>query len=285
MARSLGPTITRVRLGRLLRDRRQRAGLNLEEAASELDCSPSKIQTIEKGDVKVGRGDLLLLLERYGVDAEGRETLLELQRLGRQRAWWAPYGRLPDGLAAYLDLEAAAAAIRAFEPLLVPGLLQTEEYARAITEQVSGPIPAEELERQVEIRMERQRRVLDEDPPVLSVVLDEAVLRRPVGGAAVMRAQLQRLLAATQWCRLRVVPFQVGQYAGQAGGFTVFEYDQEIRDPVVYFETRTGAFFQDGKDDVIRHLMAFSELTKVALDQAATAELIRSSADPLRPAR
>lgn len=282
MARSLGPTVTRAQLGRLLREHRQRAGISLGEAAEELGCSASKVQTIEKGEVKVGRGDLLLLLERYGVDAEQRAGLVELQHLGRQRAWWAPYGRLPAGLAGYLDLEAAAVALRVFEPLVVPDLLQTEEYARAITERVSGPMPAAELDRQVGLRMERQRRVLDEDPPALTVLLDESVLRRPVGGVEVMRAQLHRLLTATQWCRLRVVPFGAGAHAGQSGGFTILEFDQATREPTVHLDTRAGLVCQDGKHDVIRHVRAFSDLMNQALDDAGTAELLRSSAEALR---
>lgn len=286
MPRVIGPTIPRWELGSRLRDLRHSRDLELGEVATELACSPSKVQKIERGDVGTSRGDLRMLLDLYEVPADQRQELDELRQLSQQRSRWAPL-RLPGEFVTYLDLESAAESVRAFEPSVIHGLLQTEEYARANAETSSGPITAEQVDRQVQIRMERQANLADRsgrdgDPLKLWVVLDEAALRRMVGGVEVMRRQLEHLISLPPHrVTLQVVPFDVGGYPGTAGGLAIFDFDPDLHSPVVYVETQTGVLYAERALEVESANVRFSHITAAALSPERTRRWIRDVADTL----
>ena len=187
MRKPIGPTIPRWQLGEHLARLRDDAGLTQAIIADQLGCSISKIQKIEAGDVGLVRAELLLMLDAYGVgDLTFREELTQLQRMGKQRGWWSKFGQVPAPFATFLGLESAATAIHIFEPLMVTGLLQTEEYARAITE-TCDLFTDDQAERQVKLRIERQERVLASEPPATWVIIDEAAIRRLEGRPASTR--------------------------------------------------------------------------------------------------
>jgi transcriptional regulator with XRE-family HTH domain len=200
MPRVSGPTISRWRLGEELRNLRQEAGLTFAAVAEDLGCSESKIRKIESGDVGVGKAEFERLLELYKVDPDDdlRHALADLQKLGKQRGWWAQYGSVPSHWANYLALESEATSLRIFEPMIVHGLLQTDEYASALDEAITGGTPAE-MERFLRIRTDRKKHVWESnDPPRIWAILDEAALRRMVGGPDVMRAR-----TPVHWARSR----------------------------------------------------------------------------------
>ena len=281
MPRVIGPTIPRWQLGGELSRLREAAGVTWAEAAEALGCSESKIRKIEGGHVGVVKAELALLLATYGVhDEELRASLSALQGLGRQRGWWAQFGRLPGPFTTYLDLESAATTIRIFEPLMIHGLLQTEDYARAVAETVSLG-PAVEQERQAKIRLARQERVLEaEEPPTLWVILDEAALRRPVGGLDVMTEQLCHLarLADRPEVTVQVVPFRHGGHPGALGAFTIFEFDEDRHSPVVYVEGQAGSLYLERSDDLSRCSLAYDHMTAAALSPPESLRLIEAIA-------
>jgi len=280
VAKPIGPTIPRRQLGDQLGRLRERARVSQSQIAERLGCSISKIQKIEAGDVSIVRAELLLMLDVYGVTGEAaRSELMELQRLGKQRGWWATFGQVPAPFAAFLDLESATTNIKIFEPLVVHGLFQTESYARAIVEAWEGePLPEDRVERQVRIKLERQRRVLAQDPPRIWVVLDEAVLRRVIGGAQVMADQLRHLSALARQFTVQVVPFACGAYPGARGGLTIFEFDERMHSPVVYVESQAGNIYLHKGEDVRRCGLAFDRLSAAALSKPESVKLINTVA-------
>ncbi|HEU4424284.1 MAG TPA: helix-turn-helix transcriptional regulator [Pilimelia sp.] len=278
MTRPTGPTIPRRQLGERLGQLRGRAGVSQSEVADRLGCSISKIQKIEAGDVGVVRAELLLMLDAYGVtDAALRTELLELQRRGKQRGWWIRFGQVPAPFATYLDLESAATRIQIFEPMIVHGLLQTEEYARSVAETCEVGLTDEQVERQVRIRLERQR-VLADDPPALHVVLDESVLRREVGGRRVMAAQLRHLAATAKRITLQVVPLARGGYPGIRGALTIFDFDTQEHSPVSYVESQGGNLYLHKSPDLRRCSQVFQQVTAVALSKQQSLKLINTVA-------
>lgn len=271
----------RWQLGRQLTMLRERAGKSLNDVARQLGCSLKTARRMERGEVGVSRGDLLVLLGMYGIeDEEDRAVLLELQSLGRQRAWWSSLGALPENnTLTLLEFESAAIEMRIFEPMVVPGLFQTEEYARATTEGVGMKLTRIGVSRVVEVRMARQEHLLrGGDRPEIQVIVDETVLRRPVGGPEVHRRQLERLAEAveSQIDLFQVVPLAVGSYPGMAGPFIIFEFGKDIREPVVYTEDRSGNhFFEDSKD--VRDCSdAFARMREIALSPADSQKLLLS---------
>ncbi|NJC71247.1 helix-turn-helix domain-containing protein [Planosporangium thailandense] len=280
MPKPIGPTIPRWQLGEQLARMRETAGISQAEIADRLGCSVSKVQKIEAGDVGIVRAELLLMLDVYGVtDAEVRDSLMELQRLGKQRGWWSTFGQVPAPFATFLGLESAATAIRVFEPLVVYGLLQTEDYARAIAETWDGGVLAEEqVDRQVKIKLERRQRVLDEHAPDLWVILDEAVLHREVGGKAVMAAQLKHLASMAKRMTLQVVPFERGGYPGLRGALTIFEFDERMHSPVAYVEGQGGNLYMEKAEDLRRCAVAYNHITATALSKQESVKLIMAVA-------
>jgi hypothetical protein len=254
-----GPTALRIRLGARLRRLRQDRGIGRDTAGWEIRGSGSKISRMELGRVPFKERDVEDLLTLYGVDDDERAALMALTRRANAAPWWQPFGEVvPPWFLSYLGLEEAATLIRTYETQFVPGLLQTEQYARAlITRSCSGASPSE-IDRRVEVRRGR-RQVLDRsDPPHLWAVLDEAVLRRPVGGCEVMRAQLEALIEAAgrPHVRLQVVPFQGGTPAAPGFPFTILRFSEPELPDVVYVEQLTGAVYLDKPGDVDHYALA-----------------------------
>ncbi|MGH3846330.1 MAG: DUF5753 domain-containing protein, partial [Pseudonocardiaceae bacterium] len=219
------------------------------------------------------------LLTLYGVtDAEEREAFLTLARQANAPGWWREYGDvLPNWFETYLGLEQAAAVIRAYEPQLVPGLLQTEDYARAITEIRYVRVSAQEIERRVELRMARQEFITQPGAPDLWVALDEAALRRPLGDRSTQRAQLSHLIEMAQRANvtLQVVPFEAGGHAAAGGPFTILRFSEPDLPDVVYLEHLTNALYLDKKRDTVDYLAVMDNLCLQAESPAHTVDFLR----------
>jgi transcriptional regulator with XRE-family HTH domain len=279
MTKPMGPTIPRWQLGEQLTHLREHAGLSQADIAEHLGCSVSKVQKIEAGDVGVVRAELLLMLDLYGAkDDSSREELLQLQRMGKQRGWWSKFGQVPAPFATFLGLESAATAIHIFEPLIITGLLQTEDYARAIAQTFGVGLPDEEIERQVRLRIERQHRVLDRDPPAIWVILDEATIKREVGGPEVMAAQLRKLVSLTKTITIQVVPFTHGSYLGVRGALTLFEFDERMHTPVAYVESHAGNLYMERSEELSWCSVTFRHMTAAALSKQESLKLIEAAA-------
>jgi hypothetical protein len=280
-----GPTVARMVLGSQLRHLREAASVSPEQAGYEIRASRSKISRMENGLVRFKERDVADLLTLYGVaDERTRAALIALVGQANTPGWWSTYADvLPDWFEAYVGLEAAASVIRTFQLQFVPGLYQTEDYARAVTLLGHRAAPPHEIERRVSIRLKRQDLLTRQFPPRLWSVIDEGALRRPLGGAAVMRAQMKHLIdvAELPHVTIQVVPFGYGGHAGASGSFTVLRYqDAEVPD-VVYIEQLTSALYLDNRDDVEHYIEVMDRLSAEALTPAQTklflAELIKET--------
>jgi transcriptional regulator with XRE-family HTH domain len=265
-------------LGNQLRRLREEAGITPDEAGYEIRASRSKISRMEKGRVGFKERDVSDLLTMYGVtDERVRAGMLSLGRQASAHGWWSNYGDiLPDWFEAYLGLEGAASVIRTFELQFVHGLFQTEAYARAVTLLGYGAAPAEEIDRRVSLRMKRQDLLTRPDPPQVWSILDEAVLRRPAGGRAVMQAQLNRLaeLARLPQVTLQIVPFGSGAHAAAGGSFTILRFAEPGLPDVVYIEQLTSALYLDKRDDVDHYMEVMDHLGTQALTPARSARFL-----------
>ena len=276
---SAGPTALRILLGAHLRRLREAQGVSREDAGWEIRASESKISRMELGRVSFKERDIADLLTLYGVDdREERERLLALARQANTPGWWHRYGDvLPSWFQSYLGLEASAALIRTYEVQFVPGLLQTEDYARAVVLLGHGRASAEEVDRRVALRMRRQRVLDGANPTQLWAVVDEAALRRPIGDPAVMRTQIEALLEATDRpsVRLQIIPFHVGGHSAAGGAFTILRFaDPELPD-IVYIEQLTSALYLDKRDDVEHYLAAIERLCVEADSPSQTPHTLR----------
>jgi transcriptional regulator with XRE-family HTH domain len=260
------PVLQRRRLGSELRRLREAAGVTIDEVAAHLYCSHSKISRIETARVSATVRDVRDMLDLYGVSESQREVLLELAQASRQKAWWHAYSDLPD-VRTYLGLEEAAASIHMYESLLVPGLLQVEEYARTAIATLHPELHSEDIERHVRIRMTRQEMFTKDDPRILYVVLDEAVLHRIVGNRGIMRQQLNYLTKTTDLpnVTLQILPFTAGQHAGLSGTFTIFAFPESTDLDVIYIEHSAGALYLDNADQMQRYRGTFDRLRAAAL--------------------
>ena len=277
MATGQSPTFPRFQLGKQLRDLRERASLTTDDVASHMDCSASTISRIEGGKVGVRRSALIQLMDLYRVtDVGHRETLLALAKQGKQRGWFARYSDLPAAYSRFIGLEAAAFEMRDYEPLVVPGLLQTEEYARALMQADPTGRDHPAIETAVRIRMERQDLLTQERPLRFIAVLDESVIRRMIGGPAVMHAQLKHLvdLSELRNVTIQVLPFSGGAYAGMAGSFAILDFRDAAS--VVYAENLTGDIYQEA-DDVARHSVIFENLRAAALSPLESIKMVDSA--------
>ena len=273
-----GPTVPRMILGNQLHRFREAAGISPDQAGYEIRASRSKISRMENGQVAFKERDLGGLLDLYGVtDGETRAGLMTLARQANAPGWWSKYGDIMAGwFEAYLGLEAAASVIRAFELQFVHGLFQTEAYARAVTLLGNTSAPSEEIDRRVSLRLKRQDLLTGSRSPQVWVVIDEGALRRPVGGRAVMRAQLHRLIevAELQHVTVQVVPFSRGGHAAADGSFTVLRFGTDDVPDVVYIEQLTSALYLDKREDVDHYLKTMNNLTTKALTPAQTAQFL-----------
>jgi transcriptional regulator with XRE-family HTH domain len=275
-------TVLRMLLGARLRRLREAAGVPAEKAGYEIRASRSKISRMETGRVGFKVRDVEDLLTLYGITGgQQRSEVVALARRSHAPDWWARYGDiLPDWFETYLGLESAAASIRCFEVQFVPGLFQTGDYARAVTRLGHQGARAEVIERRVSLRVQRQDLLARAGPPRVWAVMDEAVLRRPFGGAAVMRAQLRRLAEAAQLphVTLQVIPFARGGHAGAGGAFSVLRFAEQDLPDVVYIEQLTSAVYLDQRPDVEHYLEVADQLSGQALTPADTTAFIEQAA-------
>ena len=278
LADASGPTVLRMILGNRLHRFREAAGVTPEAAGYEIRASRSKISRMENGRVGLKERDVADLLTLYGItDEQVRDGMVSLVRQANAPGWWSKYGDiLADWFEAYLGLEMAASVIRTFELQFVHGLFQTEAYARAVTLLGHRAAPAAEIDRRVSLRLKRQDLLTRPQPPRVWSVIDEAALRRPVGGRAVMRAQLNRLIevAGLRHVTIQVVPFGRGGHAAAGGSFTVLRFGEPEVPDVVYIEQLTSALYLDKREDVDHYLEVMNELSDQALTPARTARLL-----------
>jgi transcriptional regulator with XRE-family HTH domain len=282
-----GPVVRRILLGTQLRRLRDAKRISRHEAGDLIRASESKISRMELGRVGFKERDVADLLTLYGVvDENERAALLTLAREANTHGWWHPFADLlPNWFQPYLGMEAAASLIRTYEVQFVPGLLQTEDYARAVIRIGYGNAHGDEFDRRVRLRAERQRQTLARpDPPQLWAVVDEAALRRPIGGIDVMRTQLETLAEASRRpnIRIQVIPFQTGGHAAVGGAFTILRFpDQDIPD-VVYIEHLTNALYLDKREDIYQYAAAIERLFIEAEPPTRTAEIVATVLHDLR---
>ncbi len=271
MASEHSPTVRRRRLALELRRLREAARLTCEEVADHLECSASKISRVETGRVSVSPRDVRDMLELYGVPAEQRESLVQLARDSRQKGWWHAFSdTMQPQMATYVGLESAASEIRIYEVSLIPGLLQTEDGMMNS--------PREDVERRVALMMARQPAVTRDDPPKIWAVLDEAALRRRVGGAGLMRLQLEHLLAqaALPNVAVQVVPFAGGAHPAMGRPFIILVFPERVDTDVVYLEDLTSALYVEDVAEVDRYNVFFNHLRATALSFDDSSALVAS---------
>jgi transcriptional regulator with XRE-family HTH domain len=281
-----GPTVLRILLGAQLRRLREARNITREQAGYAIRASDSKISRLELGRVSFRERDVADLLTLYGVhDPAEREKALALARRASTNGWWHHYGDvLPRWFENYIGLEEAASRIRAYEVQFIPGLLQTEGYARAVTLLGHGGAGEEEVERRVEMRMKRQELLLRPDgAPHLWAVVDEAVVRRPLGGRDVMREQLRHLIERCELpnVTVQVVPFARGGHAAAGGPFSILRFAEPDLPDIVYLEQLTSALYLDKREDIERYLAVMEQLCVEAEPVTATADLLKSIHDEM----
>jgi transcriptional regulator with XRE-family HTH domain len=273
-----GSMMRRILLGSQLRRLRESRGLTREDAGYTIRASESKISRMELGRVSFKERDVADLLTLYGVAETDRDALLGLAREANVAGWWHGYGDLlPGWFQTYVGLEEAATRIQTFEVQFIHGLAQTEDYARAVVAHGLPAAPSEEIERRVDLRMRRQRVLTAEDAPSFSAVLDEAALRRTLGGPEVMRGQLRRLLELSEFPNvlLQVMPFRRGGHAAEGGPFTVLGFPEPDLPDVVYLEQLTSALYLDKPEDVELYGQAMDELRAAAPNPSQSRDLLR----------
>jgi transcriptional regulator with XRE-family HTH domain len=273
-----GPAVLRIRLGHRLRRLREEAGITMEDASYAIRASASKISRLETGRQGLKERDVFDLLALYGVTDEGeRQALRALTRQANSVPWWQDYSDvLPSWFEPYIGLEEAAAQIQIYDVQFVPSLLQTEDYAHAVTRLDHNGGSTREIERTIQLRMARQTILDRSDPPDLRVILDEAVLRRPVGGAVVMDNQLKHLaeMADRSNVAIQVLPFQASGPSA-AGAFSVLRFADPDLEDLVYLEQLNGAYYLTGADELDGYLRAMQRLGTQALPLDKTRQMLR----------
>ena len=272
------PTVLRMILGRRLQERRQGAGVSLEDAARALRVTPLTIRRLEKAEVALKPLYVEKLLETYGADRQERDEFVAFAERANEPGWWHTYRDvLPTWFSAYVSLETGAQTVRTYEPHYVTGLLQTHAYARSV---LSGGFPNdrdEDLERRVNLRLRRQALLERADAPTLWVVMEEAVLHRVVGGPEVMREQIERILELSELehVSVDVVPFTAGAHVGACAPFTYFRFAEPELPDIVYSEILSGAMYLDQRSDVVAHLEAHNRMSLLTSDAHSRALLNR----------
>ena len=283
------PTVRRRRLGSELRRLREAASRSLEDAAEVLECSRSKISRIELGYLGISVRDVRDLLDHYGVDDEKlRSHLAALARDGKKRGWWDAYGQIiAPAYTNYLGLEADAEYLRTFESILIPGLLQTEAYSRAVIRANPALVSDEVIDTLQKVRVERQAILTRGETPVrFWAIIGEAALRTPIGGADVMRAQLDHLTDMVKLpnVTLQVLPYSIGAHAGLSGPFVIFSFpDAPNGAGPVFLETLTSSLFVETRNEVDGYTLVFDDLRSSALNPADSLEYISRIAEEIMP--
>jgi transcriptional regulator with XRE-family HTH domain len=278
------PTLRGRRLAMELQRRREATGMSREEVARQLEWSTSTLFRIETGRSRPQPGNVRVLLELYGVTGPERDGLIQLTRDARQPGWWHSFRDvLPNPYEVYIGLEAGAASIRNFEPVVVPGLLQTADYAREIFRNGPMEMDHDEVSRRVEVRLARQQILTREDRPRLWAVIDETVIHRVVGGPEVMRGQLRHLVESAERGKttIQVVPYRAGAHAGTIGSFVILDFHEPTDPDVVYVETLAGDIYLEERSDVDRYTLAFDRLVAAALHPDDSVQLIEQMASSL----
>ncbi|TKA11364.1 helix-turn-helix domain-containing protein [Actinacidiphila oryziradicis] len=273
------PTMRRRMLGAELRKSREGLGLTVDQAAERLGWHQSKVSRVETGRSGVRANEVGTLLDAYEInDPQTREALATLAREGKRRVWWAPYSDvITHRYASFIAFEAEAASVRSFQTTLVHGLLQTPEYARAVTNALQPGTPQDEIDALVNVRLARQNATLRRaDPLKVWAIMDEAVLRREIGGAEVMTKQLRHLREASEEPNItvQVLPYQAGAHAGLHGSFTILEFPVRSDLDVVYADSLTSNLYLERDEDLALYSEAFDRLRAAALDVAPSRELI-----------
>jgi transcriptional regulator with XRE-family HTH domain len=279
------PTIQRRQLGIELRRLREQAGKTIEEAAIALECSDSKVSRIETGQVRVSLRDVRELLDLYDIHGARRDAVVEVAQQAKIRGWWQEYSDDPG--VPLVGLQAAATAIETYEAQLVPGLLQTAGYARAVIKALYPDLEDEQLQRRVDLRMARQTPLAEDNPPTLTAVLDEAVLRRRIGTRDAMVEQLLHLATAAgrPTVTLQVLEFGAGAHAGLDGSFTIFRLPERIAPHVVFLEQITRDLYLETEAELRQYTAAFKRLCDQALDPARSVGFIEELAGELAGGR
>ncbi|MEV7965779.1 helix-turn-helix transcriptional regulator [Sphaerisporangium sp. NPDC088356] len=278
MANASIPTVRSRRLGRTLRRFREERSLTLEEAGALMERSVSSLSKIENGRVRIPSRDIRVILDVYGVvDERIRETLVDLARDSHKRGWWRGYGDVLSW--AYLDfisLEADAAAVRNFEIILIPGLLQTADYARAIMDALPASCGRQDIEQLVDVRIKRQQVLYGASPLHLWAIVDEAALHRHFGGRETMRAQLHALVEAARLenVTVQVLPFGGGAYSAVDGAFTILEFSEISDLDVVLVENLTSGLYMEEDEEVRQYNVVFDHLRASALSVPDSLALI-----------
>jgi hypothetical protein len=273
------PTVPQRALAKALERRREAAGLSREEASSSLEWSAVKLWRMETARVTVSAGDVRELALLYRLDDADSQALVELARQARRPGWWNAMAQsLPEGFAVHLDLESAARAIRTYEVQFVPGLWQTEDYARAVLSARSVHSTPDQIERQVSIRLRRQQ-ILDRvspPPPEIWAILDESVIRRVVGGRDVMRRQLARLheISDSATATLQVLPFSAGAHMAAYGSFSLFDPAEPAFPVTASSDRPTGTLIEDDPSVISQYTAIFDHLRATSLQPSQSRSLI-----------
>jgi len=287
-----GSTVPRRQLGRYLRELRNRQRLTIRAAAGQLEWSEAKMWRIETGQTSLRSLDVEAMCKIYGAPADLTEALMGLAKETKARGWWQAYGEvIPEGFDVYIGLEEAASQLSWYEQELVPGILQTGDYARTLIEADNPDMDEEEISRRVQVRMARQPLIRRKTAPLeLQVALNESVLRRPVGGARVMAGQLDQLVQDSELpnVSLRVAPFSAGVHPGvMSGPFVILRFPvngdgRESEPATIYKDGFTGALYLDKPQEVERYARAFGGIQGACLDEDASRNLIQQAAEELR---
>jgi transcriptional regulator with XRE-family HTH domain len=272
------PTVRRRRLALTLKQLRARAGLSAADAARRVDHDASWLSRIESAEVRPHPNDVRALLGVYGVDGDQAEAVIAVARQAKQRGWWQRYADvLPDWFSTYVGMESEASAIRTYECQMVPGLLQTEEYARAAFEGAPVPMRPDEVDRQVALRLERQAILTSDDPPLLRVVIDEGAVRRLVGGPAVMKAQVDHLIEVSRQSNIQILMLPYAAGVGFDGSFVILDfpplpepYPDAAEGRMVYVDTLTGALYLERPGEVSAYAAAYEQLQALSLGPTET---------------
>jgi hypothetical protein len=281
------PTAVRRELGERLRGLRNDKGMSVAEAARQVGFSQSKLTKIELAQAVATRDEVLAMLDMYGETDPGQQALLlSMVRAGASKEWWEGHRALPHKFGSYLGLESIATALQAYDTHLVHGLLQTPDYARALLRAVRPELLPHEIDPLVELRMRRQEILTraDPTPPTLWSVMDEAVLRRQIGGRETMHAQLQRLIERSELpnVTLLVLPDDLGAHAGLTGPLAIFQFEAGAR-PVVYVEGQAGNLYLEKDDDLRRCRQTMNHILAAAPGPERSLALIRQVAKEMKP--
>ncbi|RRO15713.1 XRE family transcriptional regulator [Saccharopolyspora rhizosphaerae] len=275
---TVSPTVRRRRLAAELRRLRARSEVTQQQAASHLGCTQAKIGRFETAKRSPSVGDVSALLDFYGVESAEREQLINLARDARKRGWWHSYSDvLPEWYETYVGLEAEASSIHTYESEAIPGLLQTREYAYAITRSTLIRANDAEIGRRVDLRIQRQERVTGDDPLELWAVVGEAALRRRVGGDGVLRRQLEHMLKLGELpnVTLQVMPLDAGAHPAQAGPFVILRYSNHIDPDVVYLETHVGGLYLERENELTNYARMMDHLRAHAVDPEGSVDFIQ----------